>query len=91
MRPCQPRHVLCEEDMEAILFERKSIPAFRNPPSLFKKLEWQLAQELDKLEQQTAKRSDEEFETKLLELVTEYRADESTILAALQGKIQPSH
>ena len=73
------------------MLERKSIPAFRTTPSLFKKLEWQLAQELDKLDQQHARRSEAEFESKLLELVAEYRADDSTILAALQGRIKASH
>jgi len=73
------------------LLERKSIPAFRTTPSLFKKLEWQLAQELDKLDQQHAQRSEAEFETKLLELVAEYCADDSTILAALQETAQASH
>lgn len=47
-----------------------------------KKLEWKLAQELEKLEQRRSTGRDEEFARKLRALVEEYQVDTDTVLSA---------
>ena len=56
-------------------------------PSAFKKMEWKLAEELNKLEQQSLVRRDQEFSEKLMALVEEYAADPETVTAAVHASV----
>ena len=71
--------------LEVRLFERKSSSDFKSMPSAFKKMEWKLAEELNKLEQQSLVRRDQEFSEKLMALVEEYAADPETVAAAVHA------
>ncbi len=67
------------------MLERKSPSAFKSVPSAFRKVECKLAEELNKLEQQSLDRRDHEFSEKLRALVEEYAADPETVAAAVHA------
>ena len=62
----------------------KAFSSVKSLPDSFKKLEWQLAEELSKLEQRRTQRSDDEFQQRLNLLIDEYGVDRDTLLDALR-------